>query len=120
MFISHRALVAIFVLVSVLTVRAEEEPRLQQFEYPFPVQIFAFPSQQQDLEMAYMDLQPNAVPLGTVVLLHGKNFGGAYWEETARALAGVGYRVIMPDQIGFGKSSKPAHYQFTLQQLAAN
>jgi pimeloyl-ACP methyl ester carboxylesterase len=28
--------------------------------------------------------------------------------------------VVAPDQIGFCKSSKPPHYQFTLQQLAAN
>lgn len=31
-----------------------------------------------------------------------------------------GYRVILPDQVGFGKSSKPAYYQFTFQQLAEN
>jgi pimeloyl-ACP methyl ester carboxylesterase len=35
-------------------------------------------------------------------------------------LSQAGYRVIAPDQIGFCKSSKPPHYQFTLQQLAAN
>jgi len=28
--------------------------------------------------------------------------------------------VIAPDQIGFCKSTKPAHYQFTFQQLAGN
>jgi pimeloyl-ACP methyl ester carboxylesterase len=28
--------------------------------------------------------------------------------------------VIAPDQIGFCKSTKPSHYQFTFQQLAAN
>lgn len=31
-----------------------------------------------------------------------------------------GYRVIAPDQIGFGKSSKPERYQYSFQQLAAN
>jgi pimeloyl-ACP methyl ester carboxylesterase len=30
------------------------------------------------------------------------------------------YRVVAPDQIGFGKSSKPAAYQFSFQQLASN
>ncbi|NNE08849.1 MAG: alpha/beta hydrolase, partial [Gemmatimonadetes bacterium] len=30
------------------------------------------------------------------------------------------YRVIAPDQIGFGRSTKPAHYQFTFQALATN
>lgn len=35
-------------------------------------------------------------------------------------LLSSGYRVIIPDQIGFCKSSKPASYQFSLQQLALN
>lgn len=94
--------------------------RLENFEYPFAVSVFAFHDQQQDLEMAYMDVKPEKTNGETVVLLHGKNFSGAYWEETAQRLAADGYRVVIPDQIGFGKSSKPAHYQFTFQSLAAN
>lgn len=94
--------------------------RLEDFPYPFPVALFRFESQQQELEMAYMELAPAGTPRGTVVLLHGKNFSGSYWADTARALLAEGYRVIMPDQIGFGKSSKPDAYQFTFQQLAAN
>ena len=73
--------------------------------------------------MAYMDVRPpeSAVANGrTVVLLHGKNFTGDYWGQTARDLAAAGFRVIVPDQIGFGKSSKPQRYQFTFQQLATN
>jgi pimeloyl-ACP methyl ester carboxylesterase len=56
----------------------------------------------------------------TVVLLHGKNFNGAYWEQTAKDLARNGYRVVIPDQIGFGKSSKPQRIQYTFQLLAQN
>jgi pimeloyl-ACP methyl ester carboxylesterase len=41
------------------------------------------------------------------VLLHGRNFPSSYWAATIKALAAAGYRVIVPDQIGFGKSSKP-------------
>ncbi len=53
------------------------------------------------------------------MLLHGKNFFGAYWKETIAALSDAGFRVIVPDQIGFGKSSKPdLHYSFHL--LAGN
>jgi pimeloyl-ACP methyl ester carboxylesterase len=71
--------------------------------------------------MAYMDVQP-AKPNGkSIVLLHGKNFNGAYWEETANRLAAEeGFRVIIPDQLGFGKSSKPESYQYSFQQLALN
>lgn len=91
------------------------------FTYPFPTRLFRFTSQLQKLEMAFMDVQPTCAPNGqTVVLLHGKNFCGPTWEETIRTLAGVGYRVIAPDQIGFCKSSKPDIYQFSLNQLAYN
>ena len=65
-----------------------------------------------------MDVPP-AKPNGqAVVLLHGKNFCAATWQATIAVLSAAGYRVIAPDQIGFCKSSKPAHYQFTFQQLA--
>ncbi|MET0617477.1 MAG: alpha/beta hydrolase, partial [Luteibacter sp.] len=56
----------------------------------------------------------------TAVLLHGKNFCGATWDASMKALSGAGYRVVVPDQIGFCKSSKPQHYQYTFQQLAEN
>ena len=67
-----------------------------------------------------MDVQPQNAIGKTIVLLHGKNFNGAYWEQTARALTQSGFRVIIPDQIGFGKSSKPDHFQYSFHQLAAN
>ena len=53
-------------------------------------------------------------------MFHGKNFNGAYWKTTIEALSKEGFRVIVPDQIGFGKSSKPEHFQYTFQQLAQN
>jgi len=55
-----------------------------------------------------------------VVLLHGKNFCAATWVGSIKALSGAGYRVIAPDQIGWCKSTKPEHYQYTFEQLAAN
>jgi len=70
--------------------------------------------------MAYMDVKPQQGNGKAVLLLHGKNFGGAYWDSTAKALTQQGYRVIMPDQIGFGKSSKPATLQYSFQLLARN
>lgn len=67
-----------------------------------------------------MDVLPEHPNGKTIVLLHGKNFNGAYWKTTVAALVKEGYRVVVPDQIGFGKSSKPAGYQYTFQQLAGN
>jgi pimeloyl-ACP methyl ester carboxylesterase len=95
-------------------------PELEGYAYPWAVRHFRFSSQGTALDMAYMDVMP-AKPNGkTAVLLHGKNFCAATWQATISVLGEAGYRVIAPDQIGFCKSSKPAHYQFTLQQLAAN
>jgi pimeloyl-ACP methyl ester carboxylesterase len=91
------------------------------FTYPWQVQLYNFTSQSQTLEMAFMDVRPSSISNNkTAVLLHGKNFCAATWEGTARALLNAGYRVILPDQIGFCKSTKPTGYQFSLQQLALN
>ncbi|MBU2870694.1 alpha/beta hydrolase [Colwellia sp. E2M01] len=99
---------------------------LDGFDYPFTVKTFEFKSQNQTLKMRYMDISSdthkgndeNAKP--TIVLLHGKNFSGYYWERVANDLLKKNYRVIIPDQIGFGKSSKPEHYQYSFGQLALN
>jgi pimeloyl-ACP methyl ester carboxylesterase len=95
-------------------------PRLEGFEYPHPVKTFALESQRQPLEMAYLDLAPKHTPIGTVVLLHGKNFCAATWQQSIQPLLDAGYRVIAPDQVGFCKSSKPQGYQYSFGQLAAN
>jgi pimeloyl-ACP methyl ester carboxylesterase len=63
-----------------------------------------------------MDVAPTGPANGqTVLLLHGKNFFGAYWTGTIQVLSAAGFRVVVPDQIGFGKSAKPdIHYSFEL------
>ncbi len=95
-------------------------PELEGFAYPEPTQQYRFKSQGVDLQMTFMDVKP-AKPNGkTVVLMHGKNFCGATWDGTTKELSKAGYRVVVPDQIGFCKSTKPAHYQYTFQQLADN
>nr|WP_315239321.1 alpha/beta hydrolase [uncultured Flavobacterium sp.] len=93
---------------------------LSNYEYPFPVKFFELNSQRQLLKMAYMDITPSNYNHKNIVLLHGKNFNGAYWETTIKALTKEGFRVIVPDQIGFGKSSKPESFQYTFQQFAEN
>lgn len=92
------------------------------FTYPWPVKLYQFPTQHaQTLEMAFMDVPVKGKPNGkTAVLLHGRNFCAPTWNATAIVLFEDGYRVFLPDQIGFCKSSKPERYQFSLQQLANN
>ena len=94
------------------------DARLSDFDYPYPVHIFTLESQGQTLEMAYMDIIPESFNGRTVLLLHGKNFSGAYWGKTIDTLVAYGFRVVVPDQIGFGKSSKPEHFQFSFHTLA--
>lgn len=94
---------------------------MENYEYPYPVQFFSLKNDGQDLRMAFMDVAPapEKENRGAVVLFHGKNFFGAYWKDTIAILRDAGFRVIVPDQIGFGKSSKPdIHYSFQL--LAKN
>jgi pimeloyl-ACP methyl ester carboxylesterase len=100
---------------------AAADPMLAGFVYPYDVHYFEFTSQQVPVKMAYLDIAPTGTPNGdTVVLLHGKNFCAATWENTIPALARAGYRVVAPEQIGFCKSSKPEHYQYGFHHLAAN
>jgi pimeloyl-ACP methyl ester carboxylesterase len=94
--------------------------QLEGYSYPYPVHYISLYLQGQPLKMAYMDVQPSQPNGKTVMLLHGKNFCGAYWGRTAKVLADNGFRVIIPDQIGFGKSSKPANLQYSFQLLAQN
>ena len=92
--------------------------RLEGFDYPFPVHIFRTTAEGRPVEMVYMELAPQKPNGRTLVLLHGKNFCGATWGDTARVLAATGYRVIVPDQIGFCKSSKPTGFQYSLYGMA--
>jgi pimeloyl-ACP methyl ester carboxylesterase len=76
--------------------------------YPQPVSYLSFKMYGQDVRMAYMDVAPTGQPNGrTVVLLHGMNFAGFYWGGPIDVLRKEGFRVVVPDQIGFGRSSKP-------------
>ncbi len=99
---------------------ARFDAELSGSSYPFPVARFEVSSQRQKLGMAYMDVRPQQPNGKAVLLLHGKNFAASYWERTIELLSGKGYRVVAPDQIGFGKSSKPEAYQFSFQALAEN
>lgn len=94
--------------------------QLKNYEYPYETETINISAQNQELEMAFMDIKPKNYNGKNIMLLHGKNFNGAYWKTTIEALTAEGYRVIVPDQIGFGKSSKPETFHYTFQQLALN
>jgi pimeloyl-ACP methyl ester carboxylesterase len=123
MFAAMKPYLALALLILASAASADEAaygPQLEGYAYPFALQHYRFQSQGTAMDMAYMDVKPTTPNGHTVVLLHGKNFCAATWEGSIRALSGAGYRVIAPDQIGWCKSTKPEHYQYTFEQLAAN
>jgi pimeloyl-ACP methyl ester carboxylesterase len=105
------ASLAALLLLAGLRPAFSEEPfgiGLEGFAYPYPVHMFVIPQGGERLNVAYMDVPPEGDSNGrTALLLHGRNFPSSYWQTTIKALAAAGYRVVAPDQIGFGKSSKP-------------
>ena len=74
--------------------------------YPYPTSYLPFTTYGQEVRIAYMDVAPTGPANGhTVVLFHGMNFAGFYWGGPIDALRKEGFRVVVPDQIGFGRSS---------------
>jgi len=93
------------------------DAQLSAYDYDFEVSYFPIDSQRQALQMAYIYLEGK--PGNPVVtLMHGKNFNAHYWTPTALFLQEKGYGVLIPEQIGFGKSSKPVNYQYSFSVLA--
>ena len=120
-----RSILCCLLLIASSSHAAEPAPtygaELEGFAYPYPLQHFAFDSQGVSMQMAYMDVAARSVANGrTVVLMHGKNFCGATWEASIDILSTAGYRVVVPDQVGWCASTKPEHYQYSFQQLATN
>ncbi|MCI5051221.1 MAG: alpha/beta fold hydrolase [Candidatus Pacebacteria bacterium] len=58
-------------------------------------------------QMKYLDIGEGQ----TILLIHGVPTNSWMYRNLATELAGNGYRVIAPDLIGFGASSRPAQYQ---------
>lgn len=98
----------LFILSATCGIAVAQEP------YPYPVKYITIHAEEQTFRMAYMDILPEKAKSAKIaLLLHGKNFNGYYWKDVANYLLDKGYRVIIPDQVGWGKSDKPdIHYSF--------
>ncbi|WP_420155468.1 alpha/beta fold hydrolase [Siphonobacter sp.] len=104
-----RVLLFLFILVRFASLTVA-----QSVEYPYPVQTVSLHQEQKTFRMAYMDVPPvGKINAKTALLFHGKNFNGVYWRDVIAFLQNAGYRVIVPDQVGWGKSDFPdLHYSF--------
>ncbi len=92
----------------------------EDVDYPYPSKYLPLTLYGQDVRMAYMDVAPVGTPNGhTVMLFHGNNFAGFYFGNIIQALSKEGFRVIVPDQIGYGRSSKPI-IPYSFHDLARN
>jgi pimeloyl-ACP methyl ester carboxylesterase len=107
------ALIICFFLCFVTTIQA------QTIKYPYPVKYFNVNVEGANVKMAYMDVLPGINNGKSVILFHGKNFSGFYWKQVIEFLSKGGYRVIAPDQIGWGVSTKP-NAKYTFEMLARN
>jgi pimeloyl-ACP methyl ester carboxylesterase len=103
------------ILFTIILIHAILISQGQDLTYPYPVQFISLTIEQQPVKMAYMDVKPAKGNGKSVLLLHGKNFNGFYWKDVIAFLSAAGYRVIVPDQVGWGFSDKPnIHYSFHL------
>jgi pimeloyl-ACP methyl ester carboxylesterase len=92
----------------------------EECPYRYPSSYLPLTLYGQDIRMAYMDVAPQAQSNGhTVVLLHGNNFAGFYFGVIIDALRKEGFRIIIPDQVGYGRSSKP-FIPYNLADMARN
>lgn len=92
----------------------------EECPYPYPSSYLPLTLYGQDVRMAFMDIAPQGTPNGhTVMIFHGHNFAGFYFGNIIDALKAEGFRVIVVDQIGYGRSSKPI-MQYTLSDMARN
>jgi pimeloyl-ACP methyl ester carboxylesterase len=81
---------------------------LEEIAYPYPVSYLNLRLYEQDVRIAYMDVAAVGPANGqTVMLLHGGSYYGWYWKAQIEALSKTGFRVVVEDRLGWGKSSKP-------------
>ena len=93
---------------------------LEEIEYPYPVKYMNFSVYGEEMRLAYMDVAPTGPANGrTVIFHHGGFYYGWYWSEQVKALTQAGYRVVVKDRLGWGKSSKPL-IPYSINLWAAN
>lgn len=66
--------------------------------------------------LRYVELNPEGAR--TVLFLHGLGSNLKFWRYQLDAFAAKGFRVIAIDQLGFGKSDKPAQFPYSMDAQA--
>lgn len=112
--------------------RYDAEPKLEFADVPYvgpagqqwPLKSVTLPGAMQRYKLVrpptlrYVEL--NETGAQTVVFLHGLGSYLKFWRAQLDETAARGYRVIAIDQVGFGKSDKPATFPYTTEAFAEN
>lgn len=75
-------------------------------DFPYPPHYVEIGTGAAKLRVAYIDEGPRDAPI--VLLMHGEPTWSFLYRKMIPVLVNAGYRVLVPDQIGFGRSDKPA------------
>lgn len=67
-------------------------------------------------KVTYIDLNPEGGQ--TLVFLHGLGSYSKFWKHQLETFAGQGWHVIAIDMVGYGKSSKPSSFPYTMASMA--
>jgi len=84
-------------------VRTPDE-RFDALDWPFAPRYLTHPD---GLRQHYVDERPSGRPRGTFLLLHGEPTWAYLYRDMIRPLVDLGFRVVAPDHLGFGRSDKP-------------
>ncbi len=84
-------------------VRTPDE-RFEALEWPFAPHYLTHPD---GLRQHYVDERPAGATKGTFLLLHGEPTWAYLYRDWIDPLVAAGYRVVVPDHLGFGRSDKP-------------
>ena len=103
-------MIFLFFIASSLSCAQAEPPArepygigLEGFAYPYPVHLLPLVNDGEQVQMTYMDVAP-AQPNGrTARAQFSVELLGAGGAPVIKTLNEAGYRVVVPDQIGFGK-----------------
>lgn len=69
----------------------------------------------------YLLCKPSREPIGTIILLHGFPDLSYGWRYQIPTLTSLGFQVIAPDMLGYGRSSAPvALTKFSLKSMSNN
>lgn len=102
----------------------DEFPYVSEDGKPWPTKSVTLPGAQQRYglghapKLSYVELNEGGAQ--TVVFLHGLGSYLKFWRAQLDATAAQGYRVIAIDQLGFGKSEKPATFPYSTESFAEN